>query len=415
MKTAKKNDNSDNTSTQKSKTPVATLIVALALIIFIFQEILFRLIFPVPEITNFNRIKYSPLFFSKAGEDMKFLMNAAFIWASDPDNAQSVINTNLYGFRDKNFSADPNPDVPRVAFIGDSFVEGYLADADQSIPAVFKQEAESHGKDIETLNLGIGGNELYSYCRELCDIVPTLKPDHVIIVLHANDLPPQTYNPAIFEKPITPEYSHWWIPRFVYVLKNAMAGKTVAKSWESKPFTYFAPVPAPSNPWSNTEKSSRYEKFVSPKVAEAMKKGRFNPFSVDEYSKFKEHLPETLKISDYLNGIQNFMAQYRKKIYLAYVPSRNQVSNYYLQFQKEFSSDTNLIPLTGPEYQVHAKTLKETCKGLGIPFYDFTEVIKKEEDSGNHIYWNYDEHMRPKGYELLGKTLYDWWKTARKQ
>ncbi|MBI5325306.1 MAG: hypothetical protein HZB41_08575 [Ignavibacteriae bacterium] len=384
------NDNKDKNIKDKRKSVKYSYILLILLILFIFQEILFRIIFPVPEILNFNRINYSPVFFEASSSELKYLSNASFIWASDPDGAESLISLNLYGFRGKDFSAEPNPDIQRIAFLGDSFVEGYLAKEDETIISNFGKEAQRNGKNYELINLGIGGSDFSTYCGLLCDMLPTLKPNHVILILHGNDLPPPPYNPEWLRKPISPEYSHWWLPRIYYVLKNVFSGKTVPHRWISKPFTFFAPVPAPSNPWSNTEKASRYEKFISSKITEAIKKGRFNPYSVDEYAQFKEHLPEEIKLTKHLNGIENFMAQYGKKIYIAYVPSRNQVSSY-----------------------IHAKILKESCNSLGIPFYDFTEIIKNEENSGNHLYWNYDEHMRPKGYALLGKTLYEWWRKAK--
>ena len=399
----------------KFKTPVPILILILACIIFIIQEILFRLIFPIPEILNFNRINYSPIFFGSKSQELKYLSNASFIWASDPDKAESLIDLNIYGFRGKDFDADPDPEIPRILFLGDSFIEGYLANENESISSIFKNEAVKNDRQLEVINLGIGGTDFSSYYKLLSDAVPALKPDHVIIVLHANDLPPEPYSQDVFDNHLVPEYSHWWVPRIYYVLKNFINGKSIPKRWHSKPFTFFAPVPAPSNPWSNTEAAARYEKFISPKVSDAMKIGRFNPFSVDEYSKFKEHLPMSFKITEHLNGIQNYMAQFGKKIYIAYIPSRNQVSDYYLQYQKEFSSDTSLVPLTGADYQIHAKIMKESCNSLGIPFYDCTDIIKKEESSGNHLYWHYDEHMMAKGYSLIGKQLYSWWKTAKNQ
>ncbi|OGU38804.1 MAG: hypothetical protein A2X61_15430 [Ignavibacteria bacterium GWB2_35_12] len=398
---------------KKDKTPKSILILIIILILFIFQEILFRVIFPIPEVTNFNRINYSPVFFGTNPSELKYLSNSSFIWASDPDGVESVINLNLYGFRGKDFCTKPDPEQPRIAFMGDSFVEGYLAKEDETIISNFKKEAQRHRKNFELLNFGIGGSDFSTYCRLLCDMMPALKPGHVILILHANDLPPQPYNPEWLEKPLVPEYSNWWMPRIYYVLKNVIQGKTVPHMWISKPFTFFGSVPAPSNPWSNTEKAKRYETFVSAKVADAMKKGRFNPFSVDEYAQFKEHLQEKFKITDYLNGIQNFMAFYGKKIYIAYIPSRNQASSYYLKYIKEFSSDTSLVPLTDSVYNIHAKILESSCNSLGIPFYDCTEIISKAENSGNHLYWNYDEHMRPKGYALIGKALYEWWRNAK--
>ncbi|MCL5992398.1 MAG: hypothetical protein M1419_09915, partial [Bacteroidetes bacterium] len=138
------------------KTPKSILILIIVLILFLFQEILFRVIFPIPEVTNFNRINYSPVFFGTNPSELKYLSNASFIWASDPDGVESLINLNLYGFRGNNFCIEPDPDKPRIAFMGDSFVEGYLAKEDETIISNFGKEVKLHGKNYELVNLGIG-------------------------------------------------------------------------------------------------------------------------------------------------------------------------------------------------------------------------------------------------------------------
>ena len=46
-------------------------------------------------------------------------------------------------------------------------------------------------------------------------------------------------------------------------------------------------------------------------------------------------------------------------------------------------------------------------------FIDLTPTVKRAEDSSNHLYWSYDDHMRGKGYLLLGNALWEKWQ-ARK-
>ena len=69
------------------------------------------------------------------------------------------------------------------------------------------------------------------------------------------------------------------------------------------------------------------------------------------------------------------------------------------------------MDLTQPAYQIHRTMLSSNCSSLGIPFYDLTGLVKKEEDSGNHLYWHYDDHMRGEGYLMLGEAIFDQWNT----
>ncbi len=398
---------------KSGKTPAYIMILILFAGLFIFQEILFRIVFPIPEVCNFNRIDYSPVFFGDSGAELKYLTNASFIWASDPDKAESLISLNIYGFRGKDFPVKPDPEIPRIVFIGDSFTEGFLAADDETIPASFEKQSISKGKQLEVINLGIGGTDFSSYLKLLGAQMPVLSPDHVIIIMHGNDLPPNPFKSEYFDKPLVPEYNSVWMPRIINVLSNYFSDKSVAQRWHSSPFIFFAAAPAPSNPWSNTEKTGKYESMIRPDIVKAMKDGRFNPFAYDEYSMLLSRLPLSFKITEHLNGIQNYIEQSGKKVYLVYIPSKNQTHDYYIPYVQAFSIDPKVFSLTGEEYQLHAKIMEKSCKSLGIPFFDCTPFIVEQENKGNHLYWEYDAHMRPKGYELVGREIYNWWKKAR--
>ena len=36
-------------------------------------------------------------------------------------------------------------------------------------------------------------------------------------------------------------------------------------------------------------------------------------------------------------------------------------------------------------------------------------LIAEEEKKGNHLYWNYDVHMKAQGYLWTGEVLFNWW------
>ncbi|MEO5718049.1 MAG: hypothetical protein ABIR29_05695, partial [Chthoniobacterales bacterium] len=96
------------------------LLIALLLV---FQEAIVRAVFPLPEVTNFNRVNYAA--FAREGAS-SFLakrqpaMNASFRWNSKPDHASFVSHLNLYGFRDRQWNIAPPRGVERVMFVGDS-------------------------------------------------------------------------------------------------------------------------------------------------------------------------------------------------------------------------------------------------------------------------------------------------------
>jgi hypothetical protein len=38
-----------------------------------------------------------------------------------------------------------------------------------------------------------------------------------------------------------------------------------------------------------------------------------------------------------------------------------------------------------------------------------TPLLRREEDAGRRLFWDYDNHMRPEGYGFVGAVLADWW------
>ena len=69
--------------------------------------------------------------------------------------------------------------------------------------------------------------------------------------------------------------------------------------------------------------------------------------------------------------------------------------------------------LTADAYQRHRRELDAQCRETGVPFVDCAPFIKKEEDSGRRLYWDYDDHLRPEANRMLGEALFAWWRQQR--
>lgn len=376
------------------------------LLFLILQEILSRLIFPVPQVLNFNRIDYSNVWFTSAMRENKYLSNVSFTWASDPDGYESKSTLNLYGFRDNDFSIKKMVGKSRVMFIGDSFVEGLMARDDEHIPAVFERIAGKEGVELEAMNFGVSGVGISNYFNLMKHAIPLFKPDHLILVLYAND--PLIYQFEMKE-PLTPLYSSRWLPRLFYVFKNMIADKTVPRSWTADPFPFIAAVPDLSNPMSNARKVKNYERFVDEKILAAMKKGRFNPHCVNEYNYYRTSLRKEMSITTLLKPLKVFAGHSSTKLHVVYLPSRSQVSDAYLRFQKDFNFNKELTSLMGDEFQGHARSIEVSARRLNIPFLDLTPILRERELGGERLFWNYDEHMKSAGYEIVARSIFDWW------
>ena len=316
---------------------------------------------------------------------------------------------NLYGFRDTQWNVERDKTRQRVLFVGDSFVEGIMARQEQAIPDHFERLARAHGQPVVALNMGVSAAGVEQYLDLLQDAVPIFEPDFTVVVFYANDFPA---SPPVESQPrrkLVPSWSRPWSPRLAVLGSQLWRGRPVARFWTSRPFPFLAAVPSERNPWSSAENAERFERFVSPAIADAMKRARFNPYAVDAYGRFRNRLRTETEVEPLLSRFLEVTSSWPTRLLLVYLPHRNQVSDAYLEAQSEYSRDKEPTSLTGEQYQVHARALERASSALGIPFLDLTPRLRTAEAEGRRLYWRYDQHMKEEGYALVATAIFDWW------
>lgn len=368
--------------------------------VFIFQELIFRYFFPTPEIKNFDRINFMNL--NNNGTGSKHSRNQTWDWQSTPDTSAIFKHyMNLYGFRGKDWLIEKNSTKKRALFIGDSFVEGIMAEQNETIPMVF--EKASNGK-YETFNGGMLGCGLPVYMQFTADIIPIYKPEVAFLCIYANDLGKKT--PKIPEFFLEPDYYNPMKPRIVEIIAQIQTNGPLNFKWKKDSKQYLPGIPDKKNPWTNSENDLK--NHVTPEIAEKMKQSFFNPYLTNSLAKEERYLKAPPAIGETIPFFNYICNQNGTKPVVIYIPSRNQVTNYYLSYEKQFClSCPDNISLNNPTYQVHQQVLKKQCEKINVPFMDFSEIIKNKETKGEHLYWNYDQHMRAKGYQLIGTTIWN--------
>jgi hypothetical protein len=390
----------------------------LAIAFLLLQEIVLRILFPVPDVANFNRSMYSQMFHdgSKKMGRGKFLSNASYIHASDPDGVEFVHSLNLYGFRDRQWALKKPKGHERIMFFGDSFMEGAMAEDESTIPEGFRAAADEQGYKVDVMNLGIQAMGLPGYVVLMADSVPVFKPDKVVVVFYENDF----YSPIPFMpqwmngRGLQPEYNSVWTPRLMPLLRNLSAAQPNPRRWTAAPFSFFAKVPDVRNPFSNPQVKAQLAQFVDPEIADSMSKGRFNPYIIDEYLADQEEVKKPINVSRYLIAMKQLLDGSGIELLTAYIPINHQVSDHYIPFQLKFSRARQVNSLTTPDYQIHQETLQTQCDALEIPFLDFTPMLRKLETEGQRMYWNYDNHMKGESYFFIGYQLHEWMQSLTK-
>jgi len=360
-------------------------------------------------VLNFDRSHYSPVDPRAVDAAPTSLGHASFTWISDPDGFAYEHRLNLYGFRDGEWPLRAADGTTRVAFVGDSFVEGFSTDAQETLPASFERRARAGGAAVSTQNLGIGGASLENYARLIRDAVPLFEPAAVVLVLYANDLVPVGFDPEELGDPFHPKRAEAWQPRLLGVVGEMRESGRAARRWVEAPFPYLPAVPDPRNPWSHERRATALARFVAPEIATAMRGGRFNPALADWFSWARKALVQPVDLTPLLAALARQTAEAGSRLFVVYVPAKSQVTDRYLAYQAEYSPPDSAASLTGEAYQVHGAWLARSCAGLEIPFLDLTAFLRGLEGSGPEQFWPYDDHLRPHGYRAVGEHLADWW------
>ncbi len=375
---------------------------------FLLQEVATRAVFPQPEVVNFDRGRYSHMGFTPDEADPIALGHLSFTWRSEPDGFAFVHALNLYGFRDVEWTRQKPAGTTRLAFLGDSFVEGFSAEAEDGIPARVRRARP----DLDVLNLGIGGGDLPAYAQLLRDAIAVFAPDEILLVLFANDVLPLPVDPAWRDAALVPEPADPWRPRALAVIERLRAGLWSPRRWHEPPFEFLPAVPDPRNPWSDGRTAGRLQAFVEPEIARAIREGAFNPMLVDALPWFRKHLQRPHSIGGHVLALGDHGRAHGASLRVAYIPTKNQVSDRYLEAQARFSPADSVASQMGDAFQVHARLLARDCTAAGVPFLDLTPTLRKAEDSGRALYWDHDDHMRPEGYGVAAEAILAWLASA---
>jgi lysophospholipase L1-like esterase len=378
---------------------------ALSYILFllVLQEVALRFFFPLPEIANFNRVDY--IIGDIPGQGRSYVRNIDLGIRSYPDTVADFVNhLNLYGFRDDDWKVARSPDRRRIVFIGDSFVEGNMAGDDETIPRSFEARARARGERHEVMNFGISSGDWITYRRLVSHVGALFQPDDIILVLFANDvLRRPDFEPD--PPPVPVEYNRYR-PRILEVLSLIKRGEAVPFRWNLRK-VFFT--------WNSSDAEvpddSELRERVHPEIGDAIRERNFNSGLIDWPLNVAGFLREAYDPRRTLRAMQEDARRYGTRLHLAYIPLRNQVTNYYHQFEQKFCLRCPpRVDLTGEAFQLHRRILAASTDELGIPFLDLSEAIQTEEYQGNHLYWSYDVHMKAAGYQKVGEWLYDWWK-----
>jgi lysophospholipase L1-like esterase len=395
--------NREATSSRRNKLLKATLYL---LFLLVLQETVLRAFFPFPELKHFNRIDY--IIGDIPGQGRSYARNIDLVMRSYPDTVADFVNRlNYYGFRDGRWRVDKSEDRTRVVFVGDSFVEGNMAPAGETIPESFRRRAGTEGARLEVMNFGISSGDWITYSRLVSHVSALFEPDEIILVIFANDMLDQPeFRP---DPPPSPERFDRRRPRLLEILSLIQRGEAVPSRWNLRDVFFTWNSPDASIPEEATLRRS-----VHPEIADAIRDRTFNSGLINWPLNAEGFLRRPYEPAPMLRTLKASAETHGARLHVAYIPLRSQVTNHYYQFEKRLCGICpQSLDLTRDVYQTQRRILAAASEQLGIPFHDLSDPIRSEELNGNHLYWNYDMHMKAEGYRMVGEWLFDWWSDGR--
>jgi lysophospholipase L1-like esterase len=378
------------------------------------QELLFRVLFPVPEVEGFNRIAYQMT--AQRHEQLGVMMDRGLVYdrllvESRPDGFSEVHDLNLYGFRGPDFAIDPTAGRRRILLVGDSVTEGIGAPEPASIARELERLLRGDGQRAEVINLGVIAATLNHVTILARDAVALLRPTDTVVILYANDLPAPNYDPSFNEPaPRFPRSSEaWWMPRVGTLTVRFTHDQPIYRRWPHAPIRLFSSVPAEVNPWTG---STGPPDGLDPVLYRAMKEGTANPWL---YAQAKE-LPDMLR-HDFATGgspirhLSRLVEACRSvgsRMTLGYVPFCGVVSRRYAPTLVRTGMDraTAEALASDPAFRSQARMLAEVCRILGLPLADATDDLIAAEAAGIPQYWEIDTHPRPAGYGTIAVRIH---------
>jgi lysophospholipase L1-like esterase len=380
------------------------------------QEVLFRAIFPLPEVYGFNRVRYQML--SKDSPTYQETIRRGFVYdrllfRSEPDGFSEIHRLNRYGFRGPDFTIDPTRGRRRILVIGDSVTEGQGAPESGTITAELDRLLARDGVSAEVINLGVIAATLLHLTDLTRDAIPLLRPTDVVLVLYANDLPAPPY-PTYLRQPPTSfprRDDPWWTPRVIELIRCALRNEPIYRRWPPHPAVSFFPaVPDPTNPWTGKPGPPP---GLDPAIYRAMVTGTINPWLKEQ----SEGIPGMLshdfeeggRPTVYLEHIQMWCRSIGANLVVAYVPFCGVTHPRYAATLVKLGMDRTTAEAlaSDPVYRRQNAMLAELCPRLGLPLADATEALIRAEASEGPQFWSFDTHPRPAGYATIARRIHE--------
>jgi hypothetical protein len=316
----------------------------------------------------------------------------------------SLVRFNALGLRGSEIAPDPRPGIPRVLFMGDSFVEGKQVGEEEVVTAALQRLAAAGGHPIEVINAGVAG---YGTGEEILlweQVGPALKPELVILGFYPNDVRNNVERKyfALRDGRIVPNRA----PRrpklrWIYDLRKLMASRShfyVLLKSGMKVMGSNADEDEPERP-AGAEAAPREGGSTGPPATP-------RPASLLETEDVFEIQPSPsiregwLLTEALLTEMKRRVEARGARFILAIFPSRYQVDR---ALWERHAAETGIDP-ADHDMDLPGRRLRAWGEREGVAVVDPLGAFRAG-NTDNSFYFSVDAHWRPSGHELAAEAI----------
>lgn len=332
-----------------------------------------------------------------------------------------TFQTNSIGLRNQEVPEAKTFGEVRFLILGDSFVEGYGVEADETFVALLEAARSAHPAPTRFINGGLSGAGPREYARLYYRVGVPLDLDWVMICISPNDLTGTQPGDNIESIYALPERSglrealYAIFPRiYTRISLSGLFGRRRSEDFIQQVNTRARAI------GRSEQEIAEWTAELPVEIVEAVDQGKFNGSILASGLLTPEYWVESLDLEGpralakwtamtmLLDEIVKIAGQNRHRVVLVYIPSRFQYAppgpNRLLWEQ----SGTEIRDGWRSEDSELQRRLLDWSEERGLPLLDLTPTFRARIDASPSLVFPRDDHWSPEGHRLAAEVIGAW-------